>query len=354
MTVAGGESAGADSLALGMTTEAAGENSLPYGLEVNMSRMGQLGAVGLALESTWAQPAAASAYLEVTHADIKPVIGYEVMNTVRGTRARRRVRAGAMLCSGPVSFDVCAGAMGEALKASLGTVTTTLVASAGGNAVYQHTFTRCDTTVQPSLTVEQNMGGLSSRQVAGVRVNQLSLALAPGRSLMADLDCRGREQTLVAPTTPTYTPEQPLHHSGFTATADGQPLEVEELLVRFNNGLVDDIWTAGAAGKLGKLPAGAFSVGGRFTMACESTAAHEAFVNGTPTNLNLKVAGASVVGTWGYGIEITLPHVRYFSANVPLAPGRLVYDIAFEALLDTSQQPALDARCRLWNAKAAY
>jgi len=319
-----------------------------------MSRMGQLGAVGLALESTWGQPAAASTYLEVTHADIKPVIGYEVMNTVRGTRARRRVRAGAMVCSGPISFDVCAGAIGEALKATFGTVTTTLVASSGGNAVYQHTFTRCDTTFLPSLTVEQNMGGLTSRRVAGVRVNQLSLTLAPGRTVTADLDCRGREQTLITPSAPSYTSDQPLHHAGFTATADNQVLDVEELLVRFDNGLVDDIWTAGAAGKLGRLPAGAFSVGGRFTMAFESTAAHDAFVNGTATNIGLKVAGASVVGTWGYGIEIALPSVRCFSANVPLAPGRLVYDIAFEALLDTSQQPGLDAQVRLWNAKASY
>jgi hypothetical protein len=89
-------------------------------------------------------------------------------------------------------------------------------------------------------------------------------------------------------------------------------------------------------------------------MAFESTAAHDAFVNGTATNIALKVAGASVVGTWGYGIEITLPSARYFSANVPLAPGRLVYDIAFEALLDTSQQPAMDAQVRLWNARASY
>jgi hypothetical protein len=53
-------------------------------------------------------------------------------------------------------------------------------------------------------------------------------------------------------------------------------------------------------------------------------------------------------------LEIELPHVRYFSAEAPLRPGRLVYDIGFEALLDTSQSPALDARCRVWNARASY
>jgi hypothetical protein len=31
-----------------------------------------------------------------------------------------------------------------------------------------------------------------------------------------------------------------------------------------------------------------------------------------------------------------------------------VYDIAFEALLDASQSPALDARCRVWNGRMSY
>jgi len=319
------------------------------------SRMGQLGAVGLALESTWGQPATAAVYLEATHADVKPVIGLEVANAVRGTRARRRVRPGAMLCSGAISFDVCAGAMGELAKATFGTVTTSLVASSGTAAVYQHTFTRCDTTFLPSLTLEQNMGGLTSRRVAGARVNQLTLSLAPGRNLTADVDLRGRDEALVSPTSPSYTPDQPLHYNGFTATVDGLPsYEVEEFLVRFNNGLVDDIWTAGAAGRLGRLPAGAFSVGGRMTMAFESTAAYETFTTGLSTSLRFHVSGPSLVGTWGYALEMELPQVRYFSADAPLAPGRLVYDIAFEALLDTSQQPPLDARCRLSNTKSSY
>ena len=184
-------------------------------------RIGVLGAVGLGLESTWGQPAAPTTYLEVTHADIRPIINYEVAQSVRGTRARRRVRSGARLCSGPLSFDVCAGGIGELLKATFGTATTTLVASGGGSALYQHTFTRCDTAFPPSLTVEQNMGGLTSRQVAGARVNQLTLSLAPGRALVADVDCRGRDEALVAPTSPSYPADEPLHYNGFAAETGG-------------------------------------------------------------------------------------------------------------------------------------
>jgi hypothetical protein len=317
--------------------------------------IGLLGSVGLALESSWGVPADATTYLEVTHADVRPVVQHEIPSSVRGTRARRGVRRGGMVCAGPLSFDVSASAVGEVMKAAFGTVTTTLVASSGPGSIYQHTFTRCDTTFLPSLTVEQNMGGLKSRRVAGVRVNQLTLSLAPGRSLVADVDCRGREETLTNPTSASYATDEALHFNGFTAEIGGAPSDdIEEFLVRIGNGLVDNIWSAGGAGLLTKLPAGAFSVGGRFTMAFTSTDAHEAFVSGEPTSLRLRVAGPALIGTWGYGIELGLPNVRYFSADAPLVPGRLVYDIAFEALLDASQSPALDARCRVWNGRMSY
>ena len=153
---------------------------------------GILGSVGLALESTWGQAAAPTTYVEVTHADVRPVIQQEIPQAVRGTRARRGIRRGGMVCAGPLSFELTAGGEGEQLKPAVGNVTTTLVASSAEGQVYQHTFTRCDTTFLPSLTVEQNMGGLTSRQMAGVRVNQLTLSLAPGRTLVADVDCRGR------------------------------------------------------------------------------------------------------------------------------------------------------------------
>ena len=307
------------------------------------------------MESSWGQAAVPSTYLEVMSADVRPVVQQEIPQAVRGTRARRGIRRGGMVCAGTLSFDVCAGGVGEVLKAAFGTVVTTLVASSAAGQVFEHTFTRCDTTFLPSLTVEQNLGGLTSRRVAGARVNQLTLSLAPGRTLVADVDCRGREEALVTPTSPSYPTDEALHYNGFTAEVGGEANgEVEEFLVRIGNGLVDNIWTAGGAGRLNTLPAGAFSVGGRFAMSFESTEAHESFVNGDPTSLRFKLAGPAQVGTWGYGLELELPHVRYFSAAAPLTPRRLVYDIAFEALLDTGQSPAVDARCRLWNSRASY
>lgn len=220
-------------------------------------RMGQMGAVGLAMESSWGVAAAATRYLEVTQADIRPVIGYEVPELVSATRARRRATAGNVVYAGPLRFDACAGGVGEILKAALGTVTTTLVSSTASGAVYQHAFTRANTTTLPSLTVEQNMGGLSAKQVVGVRINQLMLTLSPGRTLLAEADCRGKDEALISPTTPAYPTDDFLHYSGFSTQVDSAAnTQIEDFELRLLNNLADDVWTAGAGGKLGRLPAG--------------------------------------------------------------------------------------------------
>jgi hypothetical protein len=318
-------------------------------------RMGQFGAVGLALESTWGQPVAAATYLEVTEADLRPLLHQEVAELVGGTRARRRAIGGSYLYSGPIAFPVCAGNLGPLLKAAFGTVTTTLVSSTASASVYQHTFTRAETTALPSLTIEQNLGGLTSKQVAGVRLNELRLSLRPGQSLAAEADCRGKEETLITPTSPSYPPDDFLHHSGFTAEIGGAAAnEVESFELRFLNNLVDDLWTAGGSGQIGRLPAGTFAARGNYQAGFESTTAYQAFKAGSFTPLEFKLTGATIAGTWAYGLQLDLPRVRYFAADVPLVPRRLTYDIEFEGLLDTTQSPPCEARALLTNTTSGY
>lgn len=320
-----------------------------------MERMGQLGAVGLAPESSWGAPAAPTRYLEVSRADIGRAISYDIPDPIRGTRGRRQVRGGANSYAGFINFDVSAEGVGELLKATFGTVTTTLVSSTASGSVYEHTFRRLDAVALPSLTVEQNMGGLTSRQIAGVRVNRLSLSVAPGEVLLGEADCRGQSELLISPTSPSYPLDEALHHNAFTAQVNGVDCpEIEGWEVSFLNSLVDDIWSAGGAGNIAKLPAGAFAVSGRFALGFESTAAYETFCAGDYTALQFKLTGGTIVSTWTYLLQLDFPRVRYFSADLPLVPGRLAYEIDFEALLDGSQSPPAEAVVTLRNSVAGY
>jgi len=320
-----------------------------------MERIGQLGAVGLALESTWGAPAAPTRYLEVSRADIGRAISYDIPDPIRGTRGRRQVRAGANSYVGFLNFDICANGVGEFLKATFGTVNTTLVASTSSGSVYEHTFRRLDAVALPSMTIEQNMGGLTSRQIAGVRINRLSFSLAPGEVLFAEADCRGKSEQLVSPTTPSYPLDEALHHNGLTALFAGVDCpELEGFEVSFHNNLVDDIWTAGGGGDIAKLPAGPFAVSGRFALGFESTGAYETFASGDYTSLQFKLTGATIVSTWKYALQLDFPRVRYFSVDLPLAPGRLFYEIDFQALLDATQSPPAEATVMLRNRVAGY
>jgi hypothetical protein len=317
-----------------------------------MERIGQLGAVGLAMEGTWGEPVAAARYLEARRADITRDIAYEVVDPIRGTRGRRQVRNGATSYAGGIEFDVCASGIGELLKATFGTVTTTLVSSTASGSVYEHTFRRSDTTALPSLTIEQNMGGLTARQIAGVRINRLSFGLPAGGTLIGEADCRGQAELLISPSSPSYALDEPLHHNGFTAQVNGtDSRDLEEFEVSFYNSLVDDIRTAGGGGNIAKLPAGPFAAAGRFSMGFESTAAYETFTAGDYTSLQFALTGATIVSTWRYLLQMNFPRVRYFSAETPLAPGRLVYEIGFEGLIDAAGEEAV---VKLRNSMAGY
>ncbi len=320
-----------------------------------MERMGQLGAVGLAMEASWGAPVTATRYLEVSRADISRAISYEIPDPIRGTRGRRQVRGGANSYAGSINFDVCASGVGEFLKATFGTVTTTLVSSTTSGSVYEHTFRRLDAVALPSLTIEQNMGGLTSRQIAGVRVNRLSLGLGPGEVLTAEADCRGKSELLITPTSPSYSLDEALHHNGLTAQVGGvDSTEMEGFEVSFGNNLVDDIWSAGGGGDISRLPAGPFAVSGRFALGFESSDAYETFTAGDYTSLQFKLTGATIVSTWRYLLQMDLPRVRYFAVECPLAPGRLVYEVDFEAVLEATQNPQTEASVMLRNGVAAY
>jgi hypothetical protein len=207
----------------------------------------------------------------------------------------------------------------------------------------------------PSLTVEENLGGLTSRQIAGVRVNRLSLALAPGNVLMGEADCRGQAEQLITPTTPVYTSDEALHHNGFAAQVQGvESREIEAFELYLANNLVDDIRTAGGAGNIAKLPAGTFTVSGRFALGMEAETAYQTFCAGDYTSLAFTMTGATITSSWRYQLAVELPRVRYFRVDLPLAPGRLVYDIGFEALLDPTQAPATEAVVKLRNTVAGY
>lgn len=317
--------------------------------------IGQRGAVGMGLEMVWAVPTAPTHYLEVYLSDVRARIDVEPVETVRGCRSHRAVAAGPVLIGGAMQGPVSADSIGLLLYTTFGQVETTeLAAPGGGNpGVYQHVFTRQAGTDLPSVTLEQNLGGVTSRRTLGCRMDELTLAVRRAGILTFEAELVGCDEGMMTPTTPTFATDDFLHYRGFSAVLDGvENTDLEEAEVTFGNGLVTGLAAAGGNGRISRLPASSFAVSGRFTMLATTTNLELSYIGGQTFPLSLMVAGSRIQGLHYRQLQVDLPRVRLSGATVPLAPGRLAHEVEFLALLDPTEDN--DCQVTLISTVASY
>jgi len=317
--------------------------------------VGQRGAVGLGLEGTWAVPVAAQSYLEVFTCDVGAQAEVTPVETVRGDRSYRAVSMGPVRVGGSMSGPISPGSIGALLYGALGNVETTLVVEAGGGepAVYQHVFTRQAGTDLPSFTLEQNLGGIMARRAAGCRVNELTLGMPRGGPAVFTVEWVGAEESTVTPTTPTFPPDEFLHHAGLAATCFGIPdAPVEEAEVTLGNDLVEGLVAAGSGGRVRALPAGSFEVRARVVLLAESLALPAYYTAGSVQPLVLQMTGERLAGLHSSLLQMEMPRARVTNLQLPLAPGRLAYEVEILGLPD----PATGCECTvtLINTVASY
>ncbi len=306
-----------------------------------MPYMGELGAVGLGRETTWGTAVAPVRFTPVDRCDLQAEMTVAPLEAITGTRGVRRVVSGPTRYRGTVVGPVSGDTIGEWLLMALGARSTAeLVAPGGGNpGVYQHTFSRLESATLPSYTVEVNMGGLTSRRVAGARAAALSLIARPGSVLGFECDLVAKTEAEVTPATVAYPADVPLHHSSFTASIDGvATTEVEDLDLSISTGLQDSIVSAGSGGEIARLPAGGALVEGRMTVAFESLTRYHDFKNATERSLLFGFSGGTITAGEPWALSVRVTRARLTAASAPLAPGRLVYEVGFVALNDPGNQ----------------
>lgn len=317
--------------------------------------MGQLGAVGLGLEESWGVQVAPTSYLEVLRADVRPEVEVQPVETARGNRSVRAVAAGPAMVRGPITGPVSAEAIGLLLYAALGEVESTLLlpASGGQPAVYSHLFQRQAGVELPSLTVEQNLGGLGSRIATGCRVHELTLSVLPGGIVTFEAELVGRDEVTGTPTAPSYATDDFLHHNGLTATWNGAAdTTLEAAEVTFHNNLATGVATAGGQGRLGGLPAGTFGVTARLTRLATSGQPQQDLLAGAAAALSLNLAGGAIQGAVCRRLQVDIERARLVQAGVALAPGRLAHQVELRGIVS----PATGHECvvELVNTVASY
>jgi len=304
--------------------------------------IGQLGHIGIGKESSWGAGAAPSLFVaELVQADLQPVVGLDYPAQIAGVLAQRRVRTGATAVRGSLEFDVSAGgALPLLLLSCFGTVTTTLVNTAGGN-VWQHYFTLANTSSaseRPSLCVEHNQGGLYARRYRGCRVERMRLALANRDTavLNARVDLIGKDEVSSGPAASSFNADEALPFTGFSAGFDGNAnARVRDFDVEFATGL-EEIETAGSGEAPGRLPAGQFDVSGNANLVLETTERRWDYLNGLTRALQFTLTGATIAASWAYQVQVDVWRAHFSARQERMAAGILNEGFDFRGLWDVS------------------
>lgn len=295
-------------------------------------RAGSLSATGLAIETSFGVPVAASTFLPMTTNGLEWDPGWFSPGLMMNVRDRQVFNLyGEAKGTGSIDGALFPSNAAALIRASVGTDAVT------GTGPYVHTISQANTLA--SLTVEKNIGGYQSLQFAGCKVGKLTVKAAAGNeavSVSADLSA----QSVTALTTPTavsITNELPFVFSEASVTLDSHArAEVSSIQLEIDNGL-KETWTfSGNHGPSFITPVTVKASGTIdvvWSSLTDSTYGDfTTMVNGTLGALALSFTHP---GGGGYSVAFTLPQV----ALTKVAPDVKLEDVVMSTLAFEASRP---------------
>lgn len=172
---------------------------------------GFAGFIGIAKETVWGTPVAATDYIEALSENFGPVRErFEVKNIV-GRYAEPDDEAGLIRVQGDMTFPVNPIGIGYFLRSAFGVMSGSVVLS---GSLFKNIFTGATTefaadSPQPPYTLEVFRDVTSSFRFAGGNVNMLSLTVQPNQDLRATANMIFKTSSIIAKSSPTF-PGSPL------------------------------------------------------------------------------------------------------------------------------------------------
>lgn len=269
-------------------------------------RYGSLSATGIAKESSFGTPVAATSFLPMTSNTLDFDPGWFSPQVMQATRDLQVYNLyGQAHNTGTVAGPIFPSNAAELFVSSIGTDAVT-----GTTNPYTHTISQANTLA--SLTIEKNMGSFQSQQYAGCRVNKMSIkAPATNEPFSADYDVMAQSVAiLTSPTAVSVTNESPFVFAEGTLTLfSNARAEVSSVQIDIENGL-KETYTYGNHGPAFITPV-TLHVTGSITLVWSSLndatyGDFSSLINGTLGALQLQAAHP---GGTGAGFTITLPQV---------------------------------------------
>lgn len=270
-------------------------------------RYGSLSATGLAKETSFGVPVAASTFLPMTGNTMEADPGWFSPGLMMATRDKQVFNMyGEAKFAGAIDGPLFPSNAIELLVASIGTDAVT-----GTGAPYTHTISEANTL--PSLTVEKNLGGYQALQFAGCRVNKMSIKAPVGNepvSMTADM--MGQSvAVLPTPTAVTVTNEMPFVFAEASVTLATQArADVTNVQIDIENGVKETYTYSGNHGPSFLTPV-TLTVSGTFDVVWSSLndptyGDFSTMENGTLGALQVAFTHP---GVNGYSVTLSMPQV---------------------------------------------
>jgi hypothetical protein len=270
-------------------------------------RDGSLSATGLAKETTFGTPVAATTFLPMTSNTMEVDPGWFSPELMMATRDLHVFNLyGQAVYTGAVAGPFFPTNAAELMIASIGTDVVT-----GAGPLYTHTISQANTL--PSLTIEKNLGSFQSIQFAGCRIGKMTLNVpATNEAANVSYDATGQSAAiLTTPTTVSVTNESPfVFAEGSLTLFTHARAEVTSASITIDNGLKSTYTFSGNHGPSFITPV-TLHVSGSITLTWSSLndATYGDFsnmVNGTTGALSLSLTHP---GATGASLTITCPQV---------------------------------------------
>lgn len=167
---------------------------------------GMSGHLGLAEEPAWSSATAATDYVEILSESLgREIDRFDVANVV-GRLQEPDDQAGVNRFNGDIVFSAHPENLPWFLKGAMGVQSNTVVAS---GVLHKHEFTMLDSDQSSNspgtpFTLEVNRDVNSAQQLSGVNFNSLEFNVSPNQALQVTTNVIGKDETGIAPTTPSF------------------------------------------------------------------------------------------------------------------------------------------------------
>lgn len=326
-------------------------------MPVAVQRLGQYGHWGIGKEATVGTEVDPTVFYKIDEYGPKAGVDHNRPETVGGSatvsgRARAMLLLGKKNIGANVKSMLWAEGFGHLLMAALGTLST-----AGAGDPYTHTFTGESTGLPKSYTMEGNVAGGTPTifHLAGARCNKLELACAVGGVATWNADFIGMSDVAHAVTAATYPVIDPITWPNISYSLGGAAdLDIEAWSLSIENNL-EAHYAAASNSPAGNI-AGRRVITGKFTRAYDDVTYLTALNAGTTIAIVITMVGPlSSPGGLARDIVITVPKAYIVDdPRPPLAPGRLVQEISWEAAYDATATNDISIALKDGNANAIY